>query len=76
MPGFVALTLAANSAQVVLLPVIAGGLWWITASPRLIGPAACNRWWENAVMAVLFALALYFGVSAVTDVVNRLQAWF
>ncbi len=38
MPGFVALTLAANSAQVVLLPMLAGGLWWITASERLIGP--------------------------------------
>ena len=37
MPGFVALTLAANSAQVVLLPMLAGGLWWITASDRLIG---------------------------------------
>ena len=37
MPGFVALTLAANSAQVVLLPLLAGGLWWITASGRLIG---------------------------------------
>ena len=37
MPGFVALTLAANSAQVVLLPLLAGGLWWITASERLIG---------------------------------------
>ena len=37
MPGFVALTLAANSAQVVLLPLLAGGLWWITASSRLIG---------------------------------------
>ena len=32
MPDFVALTLAANSAQVVLLPMLAGGLWWITAS--------------------------------------------
>ena len=37
VPGFVALTLAANSAQVVLLPMLAGGLWWITASARLIG---------------------------------------
>jgi hypothetical protein len=36
--GFVALTLAANSAQVILLPLLAGGLWWITASARLIGP--------------------------------------
>ena len=31
MPDFVTLTLVANSAQVVLLPLLAGGLWWITA---------------------------------------------
>jgi Mn2+/Fe2+ NRAMP family transporter len=60
MPGFVVLTLAANSAQVVLLPVLAGGLWWITASPRLIGPEHRNRWWENVLMGTLFALACYF----------------
>jgi Mn2+/Fe2+ NRAMP family transporter len=60
MPGFVMLTLAANSAQVVLLPVLAGGLWWITASPRLIGPEHRNRWWENVLMGTLFALACYF----------------
>jgi hypothetical protein len=76
MPGFVALTLAANSAQVVLLPLLAGGLWWITASARLIGPDARNRWWENVVMGVLFTLATYFGVQAVRDVMHRLQAWF
>ena len=55
MPGFVALTLAANSAQVILLPLLAGGLWWITASERLIGREYRNRWWENAVMGPLRA---------------------
>ena len=69
MPGFVALTLAANSAQVVLLPMLAGGLWWITASERLIGKAHRNRWWENVVMAALFALATYFAGRAVLDLV-------
>jgi Mn2+/Fe2+ NRAMP family transporter len=64
MPGFVALTLAANSAQVVLLPLLAGGLWWITASGRLIGDQYKNRWWENLVMLVLFALAVYFAIQA------------
>jgi Mn2+/Fe2+ NRAMP family transporter len=59
MPDFVTLTLAGNSAQVILLPVLSGGLWWITASGAYIGPAHRNRWWENAVMALLFALALY-----------------
>ncbi len=64
MPGFVALTLAANSAQVILLPLLAGGLWWITASARLIGPKHRNRWWENVVMGALFTLAAYFAVQA------------
>ena len=31
-PGSVALTLTANGAQVILLPMLAGGLWWITAA--------------------------------------------
>jgi hypothetical protein len=59
MPDFVTLTLAANGGQVVLLPLLAGGLWWITASSRHIGPTHRNRWWENVVFALLFALAVY-----------------
>jgi Mn2+/Fe2+ NRAMP family transporter len=62
--------LAANSAQVVLLPMLAGGLWWITASERLIGPDYRNRWWENAVMAILFVLATYFAIQATRDLVS------
>ena len=65
MPGFVALTLAANSAQVILLPLLAGGLWCITASDRLIGREHRNRWWENIVMGTLFGLAVYFAYQAV-----------
>jgi Mn2+/Fe2+ NRAMP family transporter len=70
MPGFVALTLAANSAQVILVPMLAGGLWCITASERLIGREYRNRWWENGVMAILFALATYFAIQAVRDLVS------
>ena len=69
MPGFVALTLTANSAQVVLLPMLAGGLWWITASERLIGREHKNRWWENVAMAVLFGLAIYFAIRAVVSLI-------
>jgi Mn2+/Fe2+ NRAMP family transporter len=72
MPGFVALTLTANAAQVILLPMLAGGLWWITASERLIGREHRNRWWENALMATLFGLATYFGVQAVKNVFNQI----
>ena len=74
MPGFVALTLAANSAQVVLLPLLAGGLWWITASERLIGREHRNRWWENLLMGALFALAVYFAVQAFTSLWGQLRA--
>ncbi|HEY3119696.1 MAG TPA: Nramp family divalent metal transporter [Vicinamibacteria bacterium] len=70
MPDFVTLTLVANSGQVVLLPLLAGGLWWLTASPRLIGPEYRNRWWENVVMAILFALAVYGAVSSVRSLLQ------
>lgn len=76
MPGFVALTLAANSAQVVLLPLLAGGLWWITASGRLIGDQYKNRWWENLVMLVLFALAVYFAIQAGFTAIRQASNFF
>jgi vacuolar-type H+-ATPase subunit I/STV1 len=76
MPGFVALTLAANSAQVVLLPLLAGGLWWITASGRLSGEKYKNRWWENLVMAVLFTLAVYFATQAFATVLRQAGSFF
>ena len=75
MPDFVTLTLIANSAQVVLIPLIATGLWWITASSRFIGPEFRNRWWENAVMAVLFILAFWGANGAIRSVVGALVVW-
>jgi Mn2+/Fe2+ NRAMP family transporter len=72
MPGFVSLTLVANSAQVVLIPLLAGGLWWITARAQYIGPTYRNRWWENLVMLVLFALAIWGAVGAVRSVAGIL----
>jgi Mn2+/Fe2+ NRAMP family transporter len=65
MPGFVTLTLVVNAAQVILLPLIAGGLWWITARSRFIGEQYRNKWWENLLMALLFALAIYGAVKSV-----------
>lgn len=65
MPDFVTLTLVSNSAQVIMLPLLAGGLWWITASPKYIGAEYRNRWWENVVMALLFALAVSGAYSAI-----------
>jgi Mn2+/Fe2+ NRAMP family transporter len=65
MPDFVMLTLIANGAQVVIVPLIAGGLWRITASSQFIGEQFRARPWENAVMALLFVLALYAATHSV-----------
>jgi hypothetical protein len=72
MPDFVTLTLVVNSGQVVLLPLLAGGLWWITASARFIGEEHRNRWWENALLGVLFVLALYGAVNAFRSIAGFL----
>jgi hypothetical protein len=65
MPDFVMLTLVANGAQVIIVPLLAGALWRLTASSRFIGPRFRTRPWENAVMAVLFLLAVYGAVHSV-----------
>lgn len=74
MPDFVTLTLVANSAQVLLLPMLAGGIWWITASWRFIGAAHANRWWENIIMALLFVLAIHGAINSVRAIVQLVRA--
>ena len=64
MPDFVTLTLVANCAQVVLLPLLAIGVFRITASARFIGAEYRNRPHENVVMALLVGLALYGAVGS------------
>ena len=75
--GFIFLPFVSSLAPFILLPLLAGGLWWITASSRLIGPQYRNRWWEKWVMGALFSLALYFAfqafVTLVTQVVNVMR---
>ena len=70
MPDFVMLTLIANGAQVVIVPLIAGGLWRITASSEFIGERFRARPWENAVMALLFVLALYAAIHSISALVT------
>ena len=65
MPNFVTLTLLANSAQVILVPMIAGGVWWITADARIIGDKYRNRWWENALLLFLFCLVIWGAYGAI-----------
>ena len=67
---FVGLTVTINAAQVMVLPFLVGGIWVITASGKYIGPEHKNRWWENALVGVLFAVAL---VSAYFSVIKVLQ---
>lgn len=68
MPDFVTLTLVANGVQVVMLPLLAAGLWCITSSPRFIGPTHRNNFAENVLMAILFALAVYGAVQSVRSI--------
>jgi Mn2+/Fe2+ NRAMP family transporter len=68
MPGFVRLTLISNSAQVMLVPILAIGLFWITASSRFIGREYRNRWWENLVMIAVLAISLWGAYGSVKSV--------
>jgi len=70
---FVSLTLIANSFTVVLIPALAGGLWCITASSRFIGAEHRNRWWENALMALLLVLALYGAYESVLSILRQVN---
>jgi hypothetical protein len=76
MPDFVTLTVIAQSLQVVLIPFLAGGIWWITSSRRFLDDRYRNRPWENAFMAGIFALALWGAWGSVRTVgaaVSRLM---
>jgi hypothetical protein len=67
---FVTLTLLANTLMAVLIPVLAGGLWWITASRRFIGNEYRNHWWENLIMGFLFILAVWGSYESAKSVYN------
>jgi Mn2+/Fe2+ NRAMP family transporter len=70
MPDFVTLTLVSNGVQVVMLPLLAGGLWCITASSKFIGPAHRNNIAENLLMAALFVLAVYGAFLSVLEILK------
>lgn len=74
MPDFVTLTLVSNTAQVVLLPMLAGGMWWITANARYIGEKYKTKLWENVVMALLFCLTIWGAVGSVKTLIGLAQA--
>lgn len=70
---FVSLTILANTFSVVMIPALAGGLWWITASSKFIGNEYKNRWWENTMMAAMFFLAFYGAYEAVQSILDQLN---
>ncbi len=59
MPDFVTLTIVGNAVSVVVLPLLSAALWYITARTSCIGAQYRNRWWENCLMAILFALSVW-----------------
>jgi Mn2+/Fe2+ NRAMP family transporter len=59
MPGFITLTIIANASAVVVLPVLCGSLWYMTAKTELIGSTYRNKWWENGLMSGLFVLSIW-----------------
>ena len=70
MPGFVVMTVFAATATVVLIPLLVGGLWWITARTEYIGSEYRNRMWENALMGVLFAVGLWGAYHSVLSILK------
>ena len=55
------------------MPILAVGLFWITASPRYIGEEYRNRWWENLVMAAVLAISLWGAYGSISSVWRELQ---
>ena len=70
---FVTLTLLANTLMAVLIPALAGGLWWITANKRFIGDRYKNSWWENLLMGFLFVLAIWGAWESAKSVIDMVS---
>ena len=75
MPDFIAITLVVNALQVVLLPLIAGGLWVLSTRSDDIGADYTNRWWEHIVLAVLLLLAVFGAGGAITSTYDVVANW-
>ncbi|WP_262316501.1 Nramp family divalent metal transporter [Lacticaseibacillus parakribbianus] len=58
MPGQVFLTLFGNSLNVVIVPIIALGVLYVTNSKKFLGTARRNNWFENIVLGATTILAL------------------
>ena len=74
MPGFITLTVLANAASVIVLPLLCGSLWYITARTAFIGRVYRNRWWENGLMGALFLLSLWGAYQSIMAIAAALGA--
>ena len=73
-PDFIFLTIVGGAATVVVLPVLCGALWILTARGAFIGAEWRNRWWENGFLAALFVLSIWGAwqsVVSIADAVGR-----
>ena len=69
-PDFIFLTIVGNAASVVVLPVLCGALWILTARSAFIGAEWRNRWWENGFLAALFVLSIWGAWQSVVSIVG------
>lgn len=72
MPGFIALTILANAAAVVVLPVLCGALWILTSRASLIGAEWRNRWWEHTLLCGLFIMSIWGAYQSVVAIAEAL----
>ncbi len=59
MPSFITLTLVANAAAVIVLPLLCGSLWIITSSNKFIGEKYKNKIFEHSTLIILFILSIW-----------------
>lgn len=69
---FVPLTVIVNALQVLLLPILAAGVWALTARKTYIGEEYRNSPWQNASMAVFLAMSLLGAFGSVQSLLARL----
>ncbi len=69
-PDFIFLTIVGGAATVVVLPVLCGALWILTARGAFIGAEWRNRWWENAFLAALFVLSIWGAWQSVVSIAD------
>ena len=68
MPSFITLTIVANAAAVVFLPLLCGSLWYLTSSKKLIGNKFKNNIFENLVLLLLFSLSIWGSYQAIISI--------